>query len=141
MNRFGRWAALVVVPWLAGCGRAFGPEPMRTATISGRVLIDGKPLTRGWLEMMPADGTIGLLRSAPIGRDGSFRIDRVPVGTVAIRFAGPPIPGTGLPRIDRFLFEIRRSPLIRRTIGPEGGPMNLDILDEAREFTAKYPSF
>ena len=76
------------------------------------------------------DGTRGRLRSIPIGPDGRFRSDGVPVGRLAIRVAGPPLPATGNPGLDRFLFQIRRGHGLRRTI-PAGGSAALDLDLEA----------
>lgn len=123
----------------AGCSQELGPEAFRTAAISGRLTISGRPLGPGWLEIMPVDGTTGLLRSARVERDGAFRADRVPVGDVAIRMVGFPAVGTGVVAYDDFLRESRQVYLIRRRVGPEGGELPLDISRDAQERLAHAP--
>lgn len=80
-----------------GCADELGPVPFPTASVSGKVVSAGSPVGGGWLEFLPVEGTIGNFRSAPLGRDGSFSMDRAPVGRVAARLVHPPgnvlIPG------------------------------------------------
>jgi len=52
---------------LAGCG-AKGPE---TFPVSGQVLIDGEPLTHGFVQVVPNDARAA---QAPIGEDGTFTL-------------------------------------------------------------------
>src|SRR5215212_6208285 len=92
------WVALAGLSWLGlGCGEELGPEPMPTARVAGRVRIGDRPVRGGWVEFMPVEGTVGRLRSAPLGPDGRFADDRVAVGTNAIRLVAPrsdvPLPG------------------------------------------------
>lgn len=79
----------------AGCSEELGPEKMPTAEVNGKVLFEGKPVSGGWLEFHPVDGTVGKIRSAPIARDGSFHCDAAAVGRCTIQFVQPPrtIPG------------------------------------------------
>jgi hypothetical protein len=59
-------AAAVVLAVLAGCdGRP------RRVPVSGKVLIDGQPLNRGFITVMPADGRAAI---GEIQSDGSFRL-------------------------------------------------------------------
>ena len=76
----------------AGCSEELGPEKFETTRVSGRVQLGGKPVTGGFVDMLPVGGTRGLLRSTRIRPDGHFEMDRVPVGVVAIRIVGAPIP-------------------------------------------------
>jgi hypothetical protein len=110
-------AALILVP---GCEPVFGPPRARVVSFTGRVLWHGQPIPRGWLEISPTDGTIGHLRSTRLAPDGTFRAERVPVGTVAIRIVGMPRLRSRDPVEDRFLLNIRQVSLIRRTVPPDG---------------------
>lgn len=125
-----RWTVAIVAaglgPALAlfvGCREELGPEPMPTTTVAGRVHVAGEPIGGGWIEFHPVEGTIGLSRSAPLNRDGSFLADKVPVGRVLIRLEQT--------RIDRTLAELfRRLPPPRRDIkGP--GVLDIDLAEEA----------
>jgi hypothetical protein len=116
---------------LAGCAEELRPEAFRTTTITGRVTVGGRAYGPGWLEMMPVDGTTGHLRSAPVGRDGSFRAEGVPVGEVAMRLVGFPPVGTGVPTTDRFLQEVRQVYGIRRKVPPAGGAVAIELAEDA----------
>ena len=134
MNPRRRWnppALALLALATSGCGHAWGPEEMPTTAIVGRIHFGDQEVTRGWLEIVPVDGTRGRLRSAPIRADGSFRAERVPVGRVAIRLAGPPLPvGQGHPFED-----FRRQYLIRRAIAPAPSPpIDIDLWAERREW-------
>lgn len=100
---------------LAGCDDALRRKPDKTTTIRGRILLDGQPLPIGWLEMVPIDGTLGTLRSAPVLPDGSFSAAGVPIGRLAVLLAGRPIPRTGDPTIDKYLSIVRRNHFLRVT--------------------------
>src|SRR4051794_35680471 len=63
----------------------FGPETLGGVTrVRGQVTYFGRAAGSGWVEFIPIDGTVGLLRSGPLDRDGAFHADRVPVGKVAM---------------------------------------------------------
>jgi hypothetical protein len=111
---------LVVLILVPGCEPIFGPPQTRVASFSGRVLWHGQPISRGWLEISPTEGTLGHLRSARLEPDGTFRAERVPVGTVAIRIVGMPMLRSRDRAEDRFLLDIRQVSLIRRTVPPAG---------------------
>jgi hypothetical protein len=115
----------------SGCRDVFGPERFRTAPGTGRVLLAGRPVSGGWLEFVPVEGTVGLLRSAEIAPDGTFQADRLPVGTVGIRLIGSQVLATGDPRVDRFVRELRQMYAITRTIPPAGAELTIDLAEEA----------
>ncbi|MBX6313731.1 MAG: hypothetical protein IRY99_12555 [Isosphaeraceae bacterium] len=94
---------LALVPLVGGCGEELGPERFATATVTGRVRIGDRPLGKGWLEFQPTQGTRGHLRSARLAADGSFRVERVPVGCNALRLAGVRLGPTGDALLDAFL--------------------------------------
>jgi hypothetical protein len=64
---------------LAGCGSS-------DASISGKVTLDGVPLERGFINVMPADGG-----SAPAGGEitnGSYSVKEIPPGKKIIEIIG-----------------------------------------------------
>jgi hypothetical protein len=120
----------------SGCAEELGPEQFETTRVEGIVTLRGKPVTGGWIEFIPVEGTTGNFRSAPIGKDGRFVVDRVPVGRNVIGLADPPI-DRSLSR----LFQSFSSP-IQRTIprGPRK-PVAIDLFEEALIYqTAKTPA-
>ena len=79
-------SALLVLPLVvfSGCGEEIGPERFETSRVMGVIQVAGRPVPGGMIEIIPIDGTVGNIRSGPIGIDGSFQLDRVAVGKVAI---------------------------------------------------------
>jgi hypothetical protein len=111
---------------LAGCSRTTdaGTEGV---TVTGRLTIGGAPAPRGWVELMPLDGNVGLLRIAPVTSDGIYRATRVPPGAVGIRFtpAGRlPALGSGL---DPTLHQLTQAFAIHRMVGHETPIATLDV--------------
>lgn len=142
-SRGSTWllVAICTLVFSSGCGRAVGPEAIPMRTISGRVLLDGRPVG-GWLEIMPVEGTLGRLRSAALAADGSFTVTDIPMGRLAIRLAGPPIERTGDAKMDKFLFHARRMPMIRRSVGnDQNARLDIDLRAELAEFETYYPTF
>jgi hypothetical protein len=131
-----RWPApllpLLPLAWLSlslpGCAEELGPEPMPVANVSGKVTDGGRPVTGGWIEFYPIDGTIGKIRSARLRADGSFETDRVAVGLNLIRLHTLDI----LKAADgKRIFGTYYSP-IRRTIPAQpAGPLAIDLIEEA----------
>jgi hypothetical protein len=66
---------------LSGCGPSVG-------SISGKVTYQGKPISGGKVTFLTSDQKV---RTAPIGSDGSYSIDKVTVGPAKIAVE-PPIP-------------------------------------------------
>jgi hypothetical protein len=123
------WLALVAM--LPGCSEELGPEPMRTTSVHGKITQGGRPIQDGgWIEFIPADGTVGTERSCEIQADGTFSTDRVPVGMVAIRLVGltirPPFPME--PRDARRFFG-SFPPKIRRTIPDKPSELDIELID------------
>jgi hypothetical protein len=117
----------VILLSVSGCSQEIGPEPMRGAPLSGRVILRGGPLSGGWLEFLPVEGTVGRLRSARIGPDGTFRADGVAEGTVAIRVVGAALP-------PEYATPFGQIYLIRREV-PPGGSADL-VIDLDEEYRA-----
>jgi hypothetical protein len=103
-----------------------GPEKMVTTTVLGSVSLGGKPVSQGWIEFVPVDGTVGRMRSARIQKDGSFHATKVPVGINLIRLVNTDIENFDL----RHGFGSFASP-IRRTIADQSGArVRIDVIDE-----------
>ncbi len=111
---------------VAGCREELGPEQFRTTSVSGVVRDGGRPVTGGWIEFQPVEGTVGNLRSAPIGPDGSFVADRVAVGTVAIGVVGAPLGG-----LPAEVFRELAHPIRRKIPAGPSAPLEIDLLEEA----------
>src|SRR5690348_149716 len=116
-----------------GCSEELGPERFPTTPVSGRVLVGGRPVGRGWVEFLPAFGTVGKPRSARIGPDGRFAADRVAIGWNRIGVVGTPLDPGFAGRFHPF-----GSP-IRRRIGPHASALELDLLMEARQSQRTQP--
>ncbi len=120
----------------SGCSEELGPERFTTTRVEGTVRLAGRPVAPGWVEFLPAEGTPGNLRSAPIREDGSFAIDGVPVGRVAIALAGvhgPPIP-TSLGPVDLGEFRFFQTPIHRLIPAGAKSRVDLDLAAEAESF-------
>jgi hypothetical protein len=138
MNRLDftrRVAGITVVIGIAlssgGCADTLGPVPRPVARVRGVVREGDRPVAGGWIEFVPVDGTVGNLRSARIGADGSFDAVGVPVGENAIRLVNERVAKT--PYL--WLFGEYRSP-IRRVIpaNPTDGLIRIDLVEEAIRF-------
>src|SRR4051812_44690714 len=78
-------AALLVLG-VSGCGG--------TATVSGKVTYNGRPVTSGTVVFMDADG-----RPSPpayIQADGTYSASNVPVGAVRVAIDNPPPPAVDM---------------------------------------------
>ncbi len=129
--------ALVLLSGIAaqGCSEELGPERFPTTRLTGVVMEGSKPVGGGWIEFIPGQGTVGNLRSARIAKDGSFQVDRVPVGENVIRLVNAPITIPG----GAALFSRFNTP-IRRKIPPQpDGPVTIDLLQEAMRYQATRP--
>jgi hypothetical protein len=133
LRRLALAGLLVTLP---GCAEELGPEVMPVAHVSGKVTEGGRPVTGGWIEFYPIDGTIGNMRSARLRADGSFDTDGVAVGLNLIRLHTVDI----LKATDgKQIFSAYYSP-IRRTIPAQpAGPVKIDLIEEAYRHAASSP--
>jgi len=115
-----------------GCSEELGPERFPTTRVTGVVVEGGRPVGGGWIEFIPTEGTVGNIRSARIGKDGSFQTDRVAIGENVIRLVNAPITVPGGAR----LFGQFASPVRRRIPQVPAGPLTIDLLDEAVRYQA-----
>ncbi len=85
------------------------------------------PVRGGWIEFLPTDGTVGVNRSAPIGKDGRFEAVGVAVGVNRIGLSGITV---NHPRMRRLL-----DPLSSRTYrtipATPHGELNIDLIEES----------
>ena len=137
--RYSLAGLLVVIAGLlaAGCAEELGPEVMRTTSVHGKITQGGRPIGGGWIEFIPADGTVGNLRSARIKADGTFSADRVPVGSVAVRLLDIDVeaPFPAKPRTARGIFASYTA--IRRKIPEQPSELNIDLFDALVESQAR----
>jgi len=125
------WAALGL--FAAGCAEELGPERRVTTRVAGVVREGKRPVGGGWIEFIPMEGTVGNMRSAPIGPDGRFEAEDVPVGVNRIGFTAAPIQ---LPNW-RNLFDPLNS-VISRTVPPHPSTdFEVDLYQELGRFAAE----
>lgn len=119
-----------------GCHEELGPEHFVTTRVSGRIKEGDRPLSGGWIEFLPVNGTVGNQRSARIQPDGTFRAEKVAVGENALRLVNAPI---RLPR-GNLIFGTYTTPLRRRI--PEGAspPLAIDLFEEAFRYQSALQS-
>jgi hypothetical protein len=121
---------LVLGLLLAGCTQELGPVPMRLTRVQGVVREGKRPVSGGWIEFFPVEGTIGNLRSARLRPDGFFDVDRVPVGPNLIRLVNARIESPGAAR----LFSAYSSPIRRQIPEQPGEPISVDLVEELIRF-------
>lgn len=123
----------VLGTFVAGCAEELGPERRVTTRVAGVVREGGRPVGGGWIEFIPMEGTVGNMRSAPIGPDGRFEAEDVPVGVNRIGFTAAPIQ---LPNWRRFFDPL--SSVIRRTIPPQPSTdFEVDLFQELGRLAAE----
>jgi hypothetical protein len=115
-----------------GCSEELGPERFPTTKVTGVVVEGGRPVGGGWIEFLPTDGTVGNIRSARIGKDGSFQTDKVAIGVNVIRLVNAPISVPG----GAMVFGQFASPIHRRITQEPGGPLQIDLMEEMVRYQA-----
>src|SRR5262245_16038154 len=115
---------------LAGCSEEFGPVRLRLTRVNGVVRQGRVPLSGGWIEFIPVDGTVGNLRSAKVRADGRFEADRVAVGKNLIRLINAPIESRGAAA----LFSTFSSPIRRNISEQPAEPLDIDLVQETMRF-------
>ena len=111
----------------AGCAEELGPVQMPVARVRGVVREGDRPLSGGWIEFVPVEGTIGNLRSARLRPDGTFDADGVAVGQNLIRLVNAPIESP----IYRQLFTPTYSQIRRVIPAHPSAPLNINLVEEA----------
>jgi hypothetical protein len=115
---------------LTGCGEELGPVPVRAVHVQGVVREGTRPLSGGWIEFFPVNGTVGNLRSARLRVDGSFEADGVAVGENLIRLVNTHIESPGAAN----LFGAYSSPIRRVISDRPATPLDVDLVEEAIRF-------
>lgn len=151
-------ALIVVASALSGgCSEELEPVPMPVARVRGIVRTGDRPLSGGWIEFIPTDGTVGNLRSARVRPDGTFDADRVAIGTNAIRLVDARIDSPAYlplfasvrwaalgrgdggrvgPNSPAWLFMPFASPIRRVIAADSQAPIDVDVVAEAIRFQA-----
>jgi hypothetical protein len=120
------YVVIVLVPACIGCHKS-GPA---IAPVKGKVLLDGKPMTKGTVITMPAAGRGA---KSPIASDGSFQIgtftktDGAIVGThraAVVAYEPPPNAGPESP------FGTLLVP--KKYISPEASGLTIDVPPEGK---------
>jgi hypothetical protein len=114
----------------AGCAEELGPVAMPVARVRGAVKEGARPVSGGWVEFIPVSGTVGDLRSARLGPDGTFDADGVAIGTNSIRLVHARIDAIPYQR----LFSAFTSPIRRQVPANPPGPIVIDLVEEAVKF-------
>lgn len=82
---------LAVLTVAAGCGPS-------TATVAGKVTYQGKPVVWGSVTLQAVDGSMHQIGLNP---DGTYRLDRVPVGLAKVGVSSPdPKPSARAAKLD-----------------------------------------
>ncbi len=114
---------------MLGCSEEWRDVSISTTTVNGRITYRGRPISGGWIELLPAEGSLGYLRSSPLDADGRFQIERVSEGVHVVRVVNPPFSLTSVGPVEaRSRFETPMSPA--RVMVREGD----ELLIELREF-------
>jgi hypothetical protein len=121
-------AGLVLL--LTACSEELHPVHFRSTVVKGVVREGTRPVSRGWIEFFPVDGTVGNLRSARLNGDGSFEATGVAVGENLIRFEYAAIETPGAAQ----LFRSYGSPIRRVITDQPSAPLDIDLVDEAIRF-------
>ncbi|MGE3822199.1 MAG: hypothetical protein AB7I30_22525, partial [Isosphaeraceae bacterium] len=100
--------------------------------VVGVVRDAGRPVSGGWIEFIPTEGTVGRMRSAPIGPDGRFEALEVPIGTVGVGFAAVRAFQT-----DPRYFHSLSTPIRREIREGSAGDLTIDLREELIRFQAE----
>jgi hypothetical protein len=128
VSSVGAFAIVGVTLGISGCSEELGPVSLPVTRVKGAVTEGGRPLSRGWVEFYPVEGTVGNLRSAPLRSDGSFEADGVAVGRNLIRLVSAGV------RKELAIFSQFQSPIRREIPARLGEPLKIDLIDEAIRF-------
>lgn len=79
IRRCSNVALFAVLAVVAGCGP-------RAVAVTGKVTYQGKPVVYGTVTLMAADGSI---HQIGINTDGTYQLDRVPVGPATVSVSSP----------------------------------------------------
>jgi len=88
------FGVVLVCACLAGCGEELDPLHYPARTVTGTVRFRGKPLSAGWIEFAPIDGTVGAVATARLTDGGRYTARHVAVGRHRVKIVRtvPPLP-------------------------------------------------
>ena len=113
--------------WLTGCSEELHPVPIRSSIVKGVVREGRRPVSAGWVEFYPVNGTVGNLRSARLHSDGSFEVTGVAIGENLIRLENARIDSPAAAQ----LFRSYGSPIRRVVTDQPLAPLDIDLAEEA----------
>jgi len=133
---FARVLLAVAAGWAACFAAGCGGRANETGDVSGKVTINGKPVTAGIVKFFPADGREPV--HTGLGPDGTYRATGVPVGrskvaieTLPFRQLTPPPPAIakqlGGPRT-------KYVPIPAKYEKPESSGLHYDVKKGAQEW-------
>ncbi len=97
----------------------------------------GKPFGVQFLEIVPIGGTRGVMRTAQVAPDGTFEVEAMPVGRIAMRIAGRPLRRTGDRALDKFVFRVQHQAGILRNVSRgKTPPIDIDLRTEQSRLRA-----
>ncbi len=115
---------------MPGCSEELGRTPMRSTRVKGVIRNGAHPVSGGWIEFYPVNGTVGNLRSARLHADGSFEAEGVALGENLIRFVNAPIDSP----VASQLFQSYGSPIRRVITEPPGAMVEINLVEEVIRF-------
>ena len=98
---------LAITVLTIGCSEERPGEALPKITVEGKVIREGKPLTSGWVEMVPVDGGKGVMQSGPIDPNGHYLATGLGPGLHGFRVIVPR--DKTLFPFDQFFSPIRRT--------------------------------
>ncbi len=119
---------------LCGCTEELGPVAMPVTTVQGVVTEGILPVSGGWIEFTPVEGTIGRLRSARLGNDGRFVAEGVAVGINQVRLVNARVDG----RPYRGVFSMSYSTIRREARPDDPNPIAVDLVIEQAKFQKRF---
>ncbi len=122
-DRIGPAVALLFL--VTGCGKTFGPESFKTTRVIGTIHAGTKTYDGGWIEFVPTEGTVGVMRSGRIHADGTFEVDRVALGTNSVG-----IFGANFPREYSSVFNTLATPIRRKITDSSTTTLDVDLMVE-----------
>lgn len=126
------------MPILAGgCQGITLPDPpfsFDRVTVEGKITVDGRPLSPGWVTFLPIEGTVGRPAIGRVRADGSYVARGVPVGRLQVRVQAPRGLSAAIVRTRREaagrigLVGGNASPLVLETSKDTPGRFDFDVL-------------
>jgi hypothetical protein len=129
--RAAGWLVLTTTALLlGGCS-----NPEFGGPVSGKIVLEGKPVTNGAITFHRADGQTAISEV----RDGNYRIERPPFGSckVTILTVPPPPPGTGINPDPKWLRPAGYHEVPPRYGDPKTTPLSVEVTRDAQ--TKDFP--